>query len=182
MKKVIKVLSLAFLIITFIVVVLLVFTRVQGKTPQIFGYQFLRISSSSMEPRLQVGDIILSKKIKDLNTLEIGDIITYKGTQGSYSGKLITHEVVAKPDLHTDGKYYLQTKGVANDFPDPEISELQVTGEMMCKLPVLSSLYRFFQTPWGLISILGILAILFINELMRLFSLIKSKNIVNDDT
>lgn len=176
MGKIKRVASAIILMITFIMVILLFLTKISGNTPEVFGYQFLRISSPSMEPELQVGDIILSKSVEDISLLKIGDIITYDGEFGEYADKSITHEVVVEPYI-SDGTYYLQTKGTANTYADPEISENQITGKMVCKLTVFSMVYNFFSTPWGLIIILGVLAILFINEAFALGQLIKE----NDD-
>lgn len=172
MRKIKNAISVIILLVTFILVIGLVFTRVNGEPPELFGYQLLRVSSPSMEPKLEVGDIILSKEIDDITKIEQGDIITYNGEFGDYAGKRITHEVVVAPYL-TDDTYYLQTKGTANDYPDPEIREDQVIGSMVCSLGVLSVLYDFFITPWGLIVILGFLAILFINEIFALRQLVK---------
>ena len=147
--------------------------RIQGKTPQLFGFQILRISSSSMEPKLQVGDIILSKRVKDVTTLKLGDIITYEGEIGGYADKIITHEVALEA-YEVNGEYYLRTIGIANEHTDPEISEGQVMGKMVCTIPVFKAIYDFFITPWGLVLILGFLALLFTNELIVLIKLIKN--------
>lgn len=179
MKKLNIVLS-AILLITFSMVIILFFTRVQGKTPHFFDYQILRIASSSMEPKLQVGDVILSKKVRNITTLETGDIITYKGEVGGYSDKTITHEVTRVP-YESNGKFYLQTMGIANTYSDPEISEDQVIGRMVCKLPVLSKVYNFFLTPWGLAVVLGFLSIMFINEVLVLRRLIKGNGNKDSD-
>lgn len=176
MKKIKGILSAIILLITSVLVILLFVTKLSGGTPEIFGYQILRISSPSMEPELQIGDIILSASVDDITTVKEGDIITYDGEFGDYAGKSITHEVVVAPYV-SDGTYYLQTKGSANTYADPEITENQVTGKMVCKLTVFSAVYNFFATPWGLIVILGFLAILFINEAFALRQLIKE----NDD-
>lgn len=153
----------------------MLFTRLQGKTPQLFGYQILRISSTSMEPKLKVGDIIISKSVKDVTALKLGDVITYKGKVGSYSDKTITHEVTQEP-YKENGKYYLQTRGIANSYPDPEISEDQVIGKMVCTLSIFSVAYNFFITPWGLAVILGFLTLVFINEVFALRQIAKSSN------
>lgn len=151
---------------------MLTFTRIQGKTPELFGYQILRISSASMEPKLQVGDIILSKSVRDITAVKLGDVITYHGEVGSYTGKTITHEIVREP-YESNGTYYMQTMGIANSYPDPEISEEQVIGRMVCALPILSSVYNFFMTPMGLVVVLGFLALMFINEVLSLRRLFK---------
>lgn len=174
MKKLKNILIVCILAVTFVTVITLVVTRIQGKTPELFGYQILRISSASMEPELSVGDIILSKRVKDVTALEVGDIITYKGQEGSYEGKTITHEVAIEP-YEYEGKYYLQTRGIANGYTDPEISEDQIVGEMVHVMPLFSAMYSFFLTPWGLIVILGFLAVLFINESFNLVRLVKEE-------
>ena len=174
MKKFNNILSAVVLVVTFILVITFVFTRMQGKTPQLLGHQILRISSSSMEPVLEVEDIILSKRVKEVTTLEVGDIITDNVEVGSYEGKVITHELAAEPYMSGD-KYYLQTRGIANGYTDPEISEDQVIGKMIRTLPTLSVAFDFFVTPWGLAFILLFLLILFINELFHLSSAIKEK-------
>lgn len=153
-------------------VIVLVFAKINGKTPEIFGYQLLRISSPSMEPELKIGDIILSYRVDDIASVKQGDIITYNGETGDYAGKSITHQVTTEPHK-LNGKYYLQTRGIANSYPDPEISEDQVVGKMVCKVNLLTAIYNFFATPWGLIIILGILAVLFINEVFVLRQLVK---------
>ncbi len=127
-----------------------------------------------MEPKLMVGDVILSKRVDDVTTLKYGDIITYKGEYGSYAGKLITHEVVVEP-YGPSGEYYLQTQGIANDFADPEISAEQVVGKMICTLPIVAAIYDFFMSPWGLVIVLGFLTILFINEILTLVRISKEK-------
>lgn len=128
-----------------------------------------------MEPDLKVGDIILSHSIDDVTTIKTGDIVTYNGEFGDYAGKTITHEVVVAPHK-SDTTYYLQTQGIANESPDPEISAEQLVGKMVGKLTVLSAVYSFFITPWGLITILGFLAIIFINEIFALRQLVKEND------
>ena len=176
MKKFKNIFSVIILLVTFVLVIMLVFTRINGKTPELFGYQILRVSSSSMVPRLEVGDIILSQRVDDVTALKQGDVITYKGEFGNYAGKSITHEVIVEP-FQSEGTYYLQTKGIANDYPDPEIREDQIIGKMISTIPIFSAVYNFFMTPWGLIAILGFLAVLFINEIFALRQLVKE----NDD-
>lgn len=175
MNKFKNIFSAIILIITFVLVLFLMFTKIMGKTPEFFGWQVLRISSPSMEPSLNVGDIILSQRVDDVSTLCTGDVITYNGEVGDYAGKMITHEVVKAPYKanELDDTYYLVTKGTANEYDDPEISEDQVVGIMKSKLVVLSTIYSIFITPWGLFIVLGFLAVLFINEAFALRQLVK---------
>jgi len=181
LKKRSSILCSVLLVITFGMVIAMFVTRIQGTTPQLFGYQIFRISSPSMEPDLKVGDIILSERVKDVTELKKGDIITYRGELGSYSGKNITHEVIEEP-YKANGKYHLQTMGIANTYADPQISESQVIGKMIRRMPVLSAIYSFFITPLGLVVMLAFLAFIFINEALSLRRLIKENKHSDSDT
>lgn len=181
MRKIKNIFSAIILIATFVLVAILLLTKISGKTPEVFGFQLLRISSESMEPELSVGEIILSRTTDDVSHLAQGDIITYKGEQGSYSGKLITHRIIVAPH-EENGEYRLQTMGDSNEFADPEIRASQVVGKMVCRVGFLSVIYSFFITPWGLMTILGFLAFLFINELYALRQLVKENGNEEDKT
>ncbi len=172
MQKIKNVLSTLLLIVTFVLLIVLIFTRIQGETPRFLGYQLFRVSTPSMSPTLQVGDIIISKCVDDVSDIKVGDVITYRGEEGNYAGKTITHEVVCEPFV-SNGVTLLQTKGIANSYSDPLITDDQVIGVMVRTMPLLSAMYSFFMTPWGLVGVLGLLAVMFINELFTLKALVK---------
>lgn len=173
-----KVKSILFVILTLALVALLVgffISKIFGNAPTLLGYRLLRVSSSSMSPELEVGDIILSKEVKDASILKVGDVVTYKGETGSYSGKLITHEVVNAPYYKGD-KLFLVTKGVANERDDPEISAESVVGKTVCVVPLLGTVYDFFMSVWGLVLIIGILTFLFIAEFRDLKAMLRKES------
>ena len=149
------------------VLALTLISRVNGETPSVFGYTIYRVSSASMTPFLQVGDIILCREC-DPMTLQDGDIITYNGTSGDLAGKRVTHRVVQEPYQNAaDGQYYLVTKGDDNPIEDTPIRISQVTGKMQRKLGLLKHLYDFFITPWGLLTILALIILAFFNEIIN---------------
>lgn len=150
-----------------IVMVLTITTRANGGTPSIFGYSVYRVATPSMEPALEVGDVILVKECEPLELKE-GDIITYEGTRGDLKDKKITHRVVEEPYKIGDD-YYLKTKGDSNDFADPEINVSQVTGIYQQKLAFLTWVYDFFLTPWGLLIIIALIITAFFGEIVNLF-------------
>lgn len=113
----------------------------------------LRVSTGSMQPELMIGDVILGKCVDNPTALKVGDIITYRGS-GQTEGLLVTHKVVVAPYKTADGTYKLQTKGIANDAPDPEISTEDVLYIMVCKLGFIDTLYNLFFSPWGLLILL----------------------------
>lgn len=141
--------------------------RMNGETPTLFGHTLYRVSSGSMAPYLQVGDIILCKEC-DPMTLKSGDVITYNGKSGEFAGKRVTHRVVKEPYLNGDnGDYYLVTKGDDNPVDDTPISTSQVTGKLVSKLDFLKSIYDFFLTPWGLLALIGLIVLAFFNEIIN---------------
>jgi signal peptidase len=73
------------------------------------------IATGSMEPMIKPGDVILVKKIKDMegiNSLKVGDVMQFK--RGSI---LITHRIIEVKESKKEGVRYL-TKGDNNSGPD----------------------------------------------------------------
>lgn len=161
--------NVIFIIIMVVLVTLMIVTltaRINGGTPTVFGYALYRVSSGSMEPFLQVGDIIISKECDPME-LKQGDIITYNGTSGQFAGKRVTHRVITEPYFDkSDGKYYLVTKGDDNPAEDTPILTTQVTGKYLDKIQFLKWIYDVFVTPWGLLILIALIVIAFFNEIV----------------
>lgn len=121
-----------------------------------------------------VGDVIIVKEVLP-ETLENGDIITYNGTEGSFAGLVITHQIVEDP-VEINDVYYFQTQGTAEgSILDPQITEEQVIGKYIFTVPLLNYLFNFFMTPWGLLVFILILVLTFGSELIRLVLLVREK-------
>ena len=155
----------AAVIISFIVV------RINGGTPELFGYSVQRISSGSMEPTLMVGDIILSKHVDDPSEIVIDDIITFKGGS-DFEYNNVTHRVVVPPMEDINGNCVLTTKGDANISVDKEINFEDVNSKMISKIDFLNKFYDFFMSPWGLIIFIAALLIIFFDELLTVVKVI----------
>ena len=141
-------------------------SKINGEIPSVFGYSIYRVSSGSMEPELMTGDIILSKQIGDTSEIKNGDVITFVGS-GNYEGMLVTHEVIKEPYQNENGQLMLQTKGVANEIADTPIYTDDVVSVMVCKLTFLNILYELFFSPWGLLIFIGVLLLIFLDEIIR---------------
>lgn len=150
---------LAAALITFVLI------RVNGGTPTVFGYSLQRVSSGSMAPELQVGDIILSKEVKSVDDVSVGDIISYTGGE-DLDNKTITHRLIKGPWEKADGAYYVITKGDANEYNDDEISFSDVRSKMTTKLGFLNKTYEFFLSPWGLLVFIAVLIMIYFDELL----------------
>src|SRR3954447_21556526 len=78
--------------------------------PMLFGWRPYIIESGSMEPRIKVGDVVLSSPEQDPQKL-LGHVTTFNDP--GRPGKIKTHRVIK---INDDGT--LQTKGDANQTPD----------------------------------------------------------------
>lgn len=169
-NKISRTINLIKNIICWMLVVILVLTmvvffiaRINGSTPSVFGYSIYRVSSGSMEPELMVGDVILDKTVDNPEDLKVGDVITFRSDD--YGDMLITHKIIKAP-YEENGKLMLQTKGIANEVEDKPISTDNVKGIMVCKVDYLDTVYNIFLSPWGLLIVIGLIILVFIDELI----------------
>lgn len=132
--------------VTFILMVCL--QRFSGNKVSFFDYRMFTVVSGSMEPRYNIGDVLISKDIAP-SKIKVGDTISYLGAKGSFMGKVITHEVVSI-ETDTDGKYSFHTQGLTNLVEDPIVYENQLYGKVMYKSKILSFVYKFVSTSYGL--------------------------------
>ncbi len=166
-KKISGIIGTILLVVLIAVVIVMFDARLSGEAPSIFGYQIYRVSSESMEPELIVGDVILVKDV-DAKEIKKGDIVTYKGEKGTFDGKLITHKVIEDPE-YVNGEYVFHTAGIYDGaLPDPEWGEEQLLGKYIKKLPIVDKVYNFFVTPYGLITFILVIMILFGYEMIAL--------------
>ena len=126
--------TISFILVLLILIVVLI-QRISDNNVAIAGIRIFNVATGSMEPKYNVGDVLISKEV-DPSEIEIGDDITYEGEKGSFDGKIVTHQVIEKKE--ENGKYTFVTKGIANNEADPEISENQVYGKVIYKSVILS--------------------------------------------
>lgn len=179
-RKVINILSTILLIFLILLVIFLFIMRITGNSPSIFGYHVFRVSSGSMEPVLLKGDVILVKTVR-ADEIDKNDIITYKSREGQMEGEMITHRVVTEPKV-VDGTYYFQTQGDAEGASlDPIVSFEQVQGKYVRKVPLIDKLYSFFLTPYGLITFVFIIILLFGYEMISLIMSYRAIDVKDDE-
>ena len=154
---------LSFAVITFLL------TRFTGGTPSLFGYTLQRVSSGSMVPELEVGDVILSRNLREGDALNEGDIITFDGSD-QFGEVNVTHRVIVVPH-DENGVVMLQTKGDANDIADDPIEFSRVKSIVLKKLSFLRTIYDMFLSPWGLIIFIALLLLVFFDELMNIIKI-----------
>lgn len=147
-----------------VAIVTVVLAKINGTNPSILGYSIYRVSSGSMSPELEVGDVILGKAVDDPMNIKVGDVVTYEG-RGELSGMLITHKVIVAPH-EEEGVLKLQTQGVANEIPDNPINVDRVVSVFVTKVGFLSVFYDYFFSPWGLLTVIALIILVFIDELI----------------
>lgn len=179
-KKISNILSTVLLVAVFLLLVVIFITRLTGHVPTIFGYSVFRVQTDSMEPTLEVGDVIIDKKVP-ANEIKKGDIVTYDCLSGSLAGQTITHRVVTEPE-NKNGTYYYQTQGDrAGAELDAVISYDQIEGKMINKVPWMNKIYSFFLSPYGLVAFIVVILVLFGYEMIRLIVSYKKLDEMDDD-
>ena len=145
-----KILSITFVVFEIVIIFFLVSSKMQGETPSLFGYQIYFIQTGSMEPYLEIGDVIVSKKYggEELSAGKDGDVITYLGKEDTYKGKLITHRVI-----EIDGDEII-AQGDANNTRDPAITKDDIKAVMVYKTVIIDKFYKITSTVWGFLLLI----------------------------
>lgn len=96
-KKIYNIVSTIAIALVFVFLVVMVaimlWQRNGGEDANLFGYYTYNVLTDSMQPTINPGDIIISKKV-DVNELKEGDIITFVAPSGTLQGHNITHRIV----------------------------------------------------------------------------------------
>ena len=130
--------AIIFIIVLFILIIAIL-QRTTNNEITLFGYRIFVVATGSMTPKYEVGDVLVSKEV-DPATIQVGDDIVYKGKEGSFKDKIVTHQVIMIEKENEN--YRIQTKGIANTKEDPEITQNEVIGKVIYKMGVLSLLQR----------------------------------------
>ena len=89
LEKIVQIIVNVFLVFSLVVIVFCIAGFMQLKVLKkpyvdIFGYTLFSVATGSMQPTLNINDIIIVKITDDV---KVGDIITFKGTSGDLKGK-----------------------------------------------------------------------------------------------
>lgn len=97
------------------ILVLLVLLATAGLITLVaMGYRPLVVYGGSMNPAISTGSVVLVRPVR-AESLNVGDVIAVALND---TRNLITHRVQAKQLV--EGRWLFQTKGDANNFPDPQ--------------------------------------------------------------
>ena len=173
---VIKLLKTLFIYIIYIIIIpiilydmfLIIQTIINPETtPDVFGIKTFSIISGSMEPTINIDDIVIVKKVgKD--DIKVNDIITFNVEE-----ETITHRVMSIDNINNEIIY--TTKGDSNKVTDIEkVEQRQIEGKYIGKIPKAGKILTLLKNKivFGLTIIILIICFLwqrkiFANKIRR---------------
>ena len=122
-----------------------------------YGINMHPVLSGSMQPALRVGGVVVTRLIS-VNEVKKGDIVSYK-----IGEQRITHRVV-EVNKGTDGKIHFQTKGDANEKPDPYavIPKTEKVPKVVLFIPYFGFLAGFLKHKTNFFLLIGIPAVMLV--------------------
>jgi signal peptidase len=128
---------------------------------------FYVVSSGSMIPVLNVGDILIVKDGNTFNSLKVGDIIVFNRPQGG--DRVIVHRIIEITDRF--GEKVIVTKGDANDGIIPgtdfPILEKDYIGSVAYTVPKVGLVLKYLNPPVNYIIIVGIIGVLIYTNMRK---------------
>ncbi len=162
-----EVLTLAVLFLIFLVFFKVVLPLVTG-----VDSPFTVVTSGSMRPTLEVGDLLIVVGA-DPYDLKVGDIIVFRVP---WSSSLIVHRII-RIDMSTNGPIFY-TKGDNNALPDPGFRTAKdIYGKVVLRIPYLGSALELLQTLPAKLAIVGVIAAYLLYE----YSKVLGRQDVEDD-
>ena len=139
--------------------------------PNVNGYSPFSIQSNSMAPALKKGDMIITHNKINFNDLKVNDIISFYSSENG-SNIIKTHRIVNIIDNNNVRLY--ETKGDNNDTSDKVyITETDVIGKMVIRIPFLGAIIDFFKNKWIFLFLIVIpLSGIFIYQIISFIKLL----------
>ena len=125
---------------------------------RIFGYTPYVVTSGSMIPQYQVGSLIYVHK-EDFKNLQIGDDITFYLSGQSIATHRIHDIDKNKTTVHT---YGINNKDSNGEYiiDGVETKSSDIIGKVYFSLPYLGNVYRYIDTGYGKVTVIGFVLIL----------------------
>lgn len=140
-----KIVKTIIIIVMVTYVAFVVAQRVSGNK-SIFGYRIFTVATGSMIPDYDINDVLAIKEVNS-NELKIGDDITYLGKKLDVNGRIVTHRII---DIKIEnGVKKFITKGVNSTAEDPAITDDQIYGKVLGKIPVVTEINHIIKNQYG---------------------------------
>lgn len=174
MKKVIKTICNALLVILVVLVVSITIMAKQGKS--VLGYKMLIVLSDSMsKTTFSAGDLIFVKHIEP-TSLEVGDIVSYYSRNEDNYGEIITHKIRKKE------KNGYVTYGTTTNVDDSLLVTYDmVYGKYQFSIPKVGKAIYFLKSKNGFMCLVFIPLIgVILYEIVKVISLCKGYKVQRD--
>ena len=129
-----------------IVISIIFIQRISNNKLTLGGFGLYTIVTGSMEPKYNISDMVISKKV-NASEIKEGDDVVYLGNKDDFKDKIVTHRVIKKTG--ENGKIIFQTKGIANDIEDPLVEGSQILGKVVYKSIILSFISKIVNNTYG---------------------------------
>ena len=148
LKFIISLIKTVLWVAIIVLLAIILVQRISNNKKSIAGIRIFTVISPSMVPKYNLGDSILVKSVAP-EELKVGDDITYLGKEESFKDKIVTHRIISI-EKDENGKYSIQTKGLANEKADPLIDESQVYGRVIYKIKSITKLNSVMGNLYGM--------------------------------
>lgn len=145
--------ALIFVFMVIVVAVMLV-QKSSGGESKIFGYYMYDVLTDSMSGTIEPGDVIMCKAVDDVNSLQVGDIITFKAPNGNYNE---THRIVEIARNDDGTVKYFKTKGDnAKAVDNWQLDPQNVKAKYVKKSVFVGGLRKFMSHWYGYVVVVVI--------------------------
>lgn len=161
LKKFFRILHIPIIAIIILLIIYMGYMKYvkHEKNISILGFRQYIVATGSMEPKYNVGDLIIIKETPE-EEIKIGDIINYISENGADT---ITHRVT--DIIEKDGQTYYQTKGDNNNAEDPELVKYsQVKGILVFKISKLGTAITKLFTGTGIAILFAVIILSYIRD------------------
>lgn len=115
--------------------------------PKVFGTARVIVISGSMQPAINVGDMLIISERKEYH---VDDIVTFR-----MGNSLVTHRIIEIDDTH------VVTQGDENNVADAPSPLSSIEGKVILRIPKVGTFILFLKTPFGIL-LLVLLAVVII--------------------
>lgn len=193
LKKIGSVVVDVLIVIVFIVSILVVVASITAKRENgqanVFGYTVNSVQTDSMAPKINEGDLVVSKLVTDKNKndiqLDAGKIVSFYTELDNGQKILITHRIYEVRDAGNTRIY--TTWGDNRESapaPDTPMTINEIESVYLFKIPVMGHFIDFLRTPLGFIICLVVPLLVFIGwqgyKLILLFFKSKQAELVEE--
>lgn len=131
-KKVIEVIAI---ILIYNIILIVISSANKVNVINLFGYKSYIIKTNSMEPTININDVVITKKVEKQD-IKIGDVITFL-----QDGEVITHRIT---QISENGEY--STKGDNNNIEDTfKITYENIEGKQILIIPYLGKIVQLLD-------------------------------------